>query len=466
MNLGWLRGENLRLHGFFFCALAVLIAAVTMGGASRQHELRLAIVELSALPLLALAVPALSATGIWSRHRFALLILCLVAAVPLVQLIPLPPSVWTALPNRGEMVLALDLAGVSPGWAPLSVTPDKTWRSFLALLPPLAMFVGVLLMRSDDRLALVQALLIATGTALVLAAVQVVGGDAFYLWRTTSEGAVVGFFSNRNHLATMCLMAMPFCATIAARAVRRGSRENAFAVWASAALMAMLVVMLGVIRSRTGIALAGPMLIASALVAWHAAGGGRPQPFLLAGGGIIAIAAAAVGMFALGPILERFDRLGQTEGRFENWPIVMQAADAYLPLGSGLGSFDAVFRSVEPLASLDATFFNQAHNDYLETWLETGWLGVAVLLAFFVWFGRRAWSAWRSETTTQRDLQRASSLAIGAVLLHAFVDYPLRTETIAVLLAVCCALLELASRPSEDLVDRDEPQKSRRRRAN
>ena len=35
-------------------------------------------------------------------------------------------------------------------------------------------------------------------------------------------------------------------------------------------------------------------------------------------------------------------------------------------------------------------------------------------------------------------------VAVGAVLLHSAVDYPLRTETIAVVFALCCALLELA----------------------
>ncbi len=55
-----------------------------------------------------------------------------------------------------------------------------------------------------------------------------------------------------------------------------------------------------------------------------------------------------------------------------------EAAQSYLPVGSGLGSFDPVYRSVEPLERLDATFFNQAHNDYLEIWLETGWIGAGL----------------------------------------------------------------------------------------
>ena len=58
-----------------------------------------------------------------------------------------------------------------------------------------------------------------------------------------------------------------------------------------------------------------------------------------------------------------------------------QAADAYLPFGAGLGAFDTVFRSVEPLAELDPTYFNQAHNEYLETWLEAGWSGIALIIA-------------------------------------------------------------------------------------
>jgi hypothetical protein len=48
------------------------------------------------------------------------------------------------------------------------------------------------------------------------------------------------------------------------------------------------------------------------------------------------------------------------EPRFERWPRIAEAAQTYLPLGSGIGSFDAVYRSVEPLEELDSTFFNQA----------------------------------------------------------------------------------------------------------
>ena len=34
---------------------------------------------------------------------------------------------------------------------------------------------------------------------------------------------------------------------------------------------------------------------------------------------------------------------------------------------------------------------NHAHNDWLELMLETGLLGLVLVIAFFVWFGR-AWA--------------------------------------------------------------------------
>ena len=99
-------------------AAAVLLAfSFILGGASRDHALRLALVELAALPLLLIAGSRLIKSGLWREHRFALGLLGAVVAIPVIQLIPLPPQVWTGLPGREEMALALELAGLRPGWA-------------------------------------------------------------------------------------------------------------------------------------------------------------------------------------------------------------------------------------------------------------------------------------------------------------------------------------------------------------
>lgn len=431
-------------------AAAFLLAlSFVFGGANREHALRLAVVELAALPLLVIGTGRLIRSALWREHRFALGLLAAVAAIPLIQLIPLPPAIWTGLPGREEMVLALQLADVQPGWSPLTVTPDLTWQSVLALLPPIAAFVAVLTAPQPLTARLVAFYLAAAVVGVLLGAAQLAsGGDRLYPWETTDAGMVTGFFANRNHLATLLLCCLPFAAVTGTAALRR-SDERRIPLWFGALFMGLAVIGLAAIRSRAGVILFGPVVIISLLAAWIASGRGRPKPALLGLVGAIAVAVCAVAVLALPPVLARFDVQSAPEGRFEAWPIVADAAQTWLPLGSGIGSFDVIFRSVEPLEQLDPTFFNHAHNEYLETWLEAGWPGIALIIAFLVWYGRRAWSAWRAATSRERDLQRAASVALLVMLVHSTVDYPLRTATLAVLFGLCAAILEKAGGPTD-----------------
>lgn len=431
-------------------AAAVLLAlSFVFGGASRDHALRLAMVELAALPLLVLGAGRLIRTGLWREHRFALGLLAAVVALPLIQLIPLPPALWTGLPGRDQMVLALQLAGLTPGWTPLSLAPAQTWSSALALTPPAAFFIAILSQSSIQRERLVHICIAAAIVGVLLGAAQLAsGGTRLYPWATTAAGNVTGFFANRNHLASFLLITLPFAVTLGAATLRRRARQTS-ALWLGALFAGLVVVALAAIRSRAGITLFVPTLLASLLAAWIAAGRGRPGPGLLVLAGVVGAALTTVAVLALPPILDRFDTEGAPEVRFERWPLVAETAQTYLPLGSGIGSFDPVYRSVEPLDELDNSFFNQAHNEYLETWLEAGWLGAGVILAFLLWFFRRGWSAWTAPPSRERDLQRAASIGIGVLLLHSIGDYPLRTVTLAVVFALCCGLLELAQRSDQ-----------------
>ena len=70
--------------------------------------------------------------------------------------------------------------------------------------------------------------------------------------------------------------------------------------------------------------------------------------------GATGAALSAVAVLALPPILARFEGEGTTEGRVDRWPLVAEVAQTYLPLGSGVGSFDRVYRSVEDQAQVSA----------------------------------------------------------------------------------------------------------------
>ena len=434
-------------------ATVLLVLSILFGGASRDHALRLALVELASLPLLVLGATRLAQTGAWRQHRFALALAAILAAIPLAQIIPLPPSIWTRLPGRDQMVLALDLVGQSPGWTPLSLAPELTWTSALALLPPLAMFLGALSASEGVRGRLIRLCILAAVISVSLGAVQLVSGsDRFYPWATTDAGSVNGFFANRNHLASFLLVTLPFAVVLGAGSLRRRNPAP-LSLWLAALFVALVVVGLAAIRSRAGIILLVPSLTISFLAVWIASGRGRPSRALLIMFGATGAALTAVVALALPALLARFGE--NADGRIDRWPTVATAAETYLPFGSGIGSFDVVYRSVEPLAELDSTFFNQAHNEYLETWLEAGWFGVGLIVAFCVWYARRTWNAWKAPPSRNSDLGRAASIGVGVLLLHSIADYPLRTATLAVLLALCCALLELAHGSERSLRDPD-----------
>jgi O-antigen ligase len=435
----------------FALAALLIIAAAVFGGASREDPLRLAAVELCALPLTALAIrrTTFGEAGEIGATGFPLTLLAMIVAVPLLQLIPLPPSVWTVLPGQAPRAEGLRLARFPTPWLPLSLSPGDTGRAALALIPPTAMFLATLSLGAAERrrLAWLWIALAVAGLAVGLGQVATPSGGPAYPYRTTNLGSLVGLFANRNHEAGFLLALLPFAAALALPAApgehrRAGARGLGATPWMAWPFMLVSIVALGVIRSRAGLILAAPATLAAVAVAWRGRGrrlGGWPMVVIAAA---IGLAALAVALFGLDPILSRFDSHAPTELRFGAWPHVIAAARSFLPLGSGLGSFDRVFEAVEPLSLVGPTYFNHAHNDYLELWLETGWTGAAILAPFLVWFIHATWRAWRLGP----PLAQASGAAIALLMAQSVVDYPLRTETLAVLFAFCCGVLATPGR--------------------
>jgi len=413
----------------------LIAAAALLGGASRENPLRLAAVELIALVPLCLALGQTTWSRAPSAWTFALAILALAIAIPLVQLIPLPPAVWTRLPDGGARAQALALAGLSLDWRPISIAPGETLNGLLAMIPPAAGFAAAARLDRPAREIAVMIWIGCAASGLILGAAQLAspGGGWAYPYATTNLGSLVGWFANRNHEAGALLTALP-CAAALIRSERRGTRP--WRAWAMGLFGLVAVAALGVIHSRAGIILAAPVLAFSLFLIWRAEGRVDARRMALAAGAL-ALAVGAVALASLSPILDRFTGGAGPEFRLEAWPIVIKAAWDHLPLGAGIGSFDRVFRAVEPLRLVAAHFFNHAHNDYLEIWLEAGWPGVAALAGFIAWFAVVGWRAWRGGDV----LARAAGVAGLALLAQSLVDYPLRTESLAVWFAFCCGLL-------------------------
>ena len=189
-----------------------------------------------------------------------------------IQLVPLPPALWSAVPGRGFIASGFELLGMRLPWLPLSMAPYDTAAAALTLLPPLAVLVGMLRLRAWSVAWMLGAIVLAAVISVMLGVLQVTGGDgAWYFYRITNLGIAVGTFANANHFATLMLIAIPLLAALAttqwraaaAAAPQQRSLTGALAVAAAAVLGIGIV-----INGSAAILLLGlPVVVGSAMLA-------------------------------------------------------------------------------------------------------------------------------------------------------------------------------------------------------
>ena len=117
-----------------------LLAALLLGGGGSPAPLPELLVEL--------AVAGLAAAWLWQRPahnapipRSALVLASLCLILPLLQLVPLPPILWQALPGREAERAALALIGEDTAWRSWSITPARTLAALLAAMPPVVILL-------------------------------------------------------------------------------------------------------------------------------------------------------------------------------------------------------------------------------------------------------------------------------------------------------------------------------------
>jgi O-antigen ligase len=394
------------------------------------------LVQLASLPLLVIAISTLSKGLPSARVRLGVLLLCAVVAVPLLQLVPLPPILWTALPGRSSIAAIYAEAGIATPWLPVSLDPAATWRTVLTLIPGVAVFLSALTLdrRARRRAVLI---LIAFGFFSVILGLSQVARAA---------PNAVGLFANRNHFAALLYCALPFTAAwaVGSAADRRPQLIASLAL--CLVVFVSLLVGIGVARSRAGLLISMVVVVGCLGLAGIIKGEGGARRARM----IVSVAVVAglllVLQFALLRILPRLEEAIGDDARWQFATTSLRAALQYLPFGSGIGTFPEVYASHQLPGEIANYRVNHAHNDYLELWLEAGLLAPALIAAFLVWFAWVAFRMWNGSrdgraTTLDGAIAGAAAIVIGALMLHSVVDYPLRATTINVVFAFACALL-------------------------
>jgi O-antigen ligase len=417
-----------------------LFACLLLGGSAQGIWANM-VLQLAGVGLIAWAAltPADEPLTRPARQLLGLAILGL--ALIVLQLVPLPPPVWSHLPGREPIAAGYRLLGINVPAMPLSLTPYQTFGTFLSLIPPIAMLCLLIRMGASRSAWLVTALLLGTFAGILLGALQVTSGDPlhspWYLYERTNFGVATGFFANANHMANLLVVCLPFLAALVAAA--RGGEVQRYSAVAALVAGAVVMLVIGIVLngSLAGYALALPVLLASAMLVIPAGSAARRWTGILS----VLLLVAAVGTLWMRPVGSNFSAQATTSvtSREQMFSTTVAATREFLPLGSGVGSFRRVYPLFENADTIVPTIVNHAHNDYVELALETGIPGLALIALFLIWWAGAVWRAWRSPDAGH--YARAASIASAAILVHSIVDYPLRTAAISTIFAMCLGLL-------------------------
>ena len=418
-------------------APAYLLLCLVLGG-SAQGIWTNVFLQLAGLAIIAWAATTPSPEPAPRAVRWLNRIALATLAIVLVQLIPLPASLWPNLGGRAQLAADFALLGEPVPALPLSVTPHETLATVLRVIPAVAIFCAIAQLRAYRRTWLALALVAGTLAGVLLGVLQAASANPtespWYLYPFSSWGQAVGFFANANHMGDQLVVTLPFLAALIAAS--RGKRVQQYSGIVAMAAGVALVILVGIAlnRSIAAYVLTIPVALASLLLL------ARPQRRVRNWGIAAATVIAAVAaLIALGPAADRLGSTVSVSSRAEMAKTTLAAARDFAPFGSGLGSFRAVYRHYENPDTVDRVATNHAHNDYLELALEMGLPGVAVMLAFLAWWAVVASSAWRS--TASSPYARAAAIASAAILFHSLVDYPLRTAALSAVFAMCLGLM-------------------------
>ena len=418
-----------------------LLACLLLGGASAAGFTANFILQLTSLPLIGWALWTMLQERPPAQIRAPLGLLAIFVTIAVLQLVPLPPALWTLLPGRAWVVDGYRLLGIPLPWLPLTLAPDIAPSSLLWLLPAIAVLLSVVVLGAFRGRWIAATIVAVTLASVALGALQVIGGTGAYLYAITNYGVAVGFFANANHNATLLLVCIPFLAALQATLLRRSkSQRSASAVHLLVgATYAVIFVGLLINSSLAGIGLSVPV----ALVSWLTFGRRRSavvQRGLIVATGLVSL--AAIVTIVVGPFgnnLFGAQKANAELSRQTSFALTFQAARAYFPIGSGTASFQPIYRTQEPLASVTPTYMNHAHSDWLELLLETGIVGIAFAALFLAWWVVRLRAIWRAEEPD--PFAQAAVIATAAILLHSVVDYPLRTAALSAVFAACIGLM-------------------------
>ncbi len=441
-----------------FYAFVVFFGIVFLtGGGSRDDIQSLVLLRPIAILFCGYALVTMDPVN-WRGRKFPLLVAVSLMLLLILQLVPLPPSIWTGLPQRQIFADIAAIASIEQPWRPLSLSPSKTLNSLFSLAVPIAAMMLYLNLDRKHRQRVLPVFIVLCAISAMLALLQLAGPSRgpLYLYRISNFDNGVGLFANRNHQGVMLSVAIVMLGSYAA-SLKPNVSLSSLKFYGSVATILVFVPLIFVTGSRAGLLLMAPGLLTALFFIYfgrylsESASRSRRSPspkkwtfsprnlVLLAGAGAVAVFVALPVIFSRSLAYDRlFGTNELSELRLQVLPTLLDMSKDYLPWGSGFGSFEYLYKIYEPRDLLSPSYLNQAHNDWLQLIIEGGIPAILIAIAAIIWFFTRMIKLMLNWRASQFSKYTALMCAVvTAFFLAASVaDYPLRVPSVIAVFAV------------------------------
>jgi O-antigen ligase len=430
-------------------ALTFLFVCLVLGGGVSQPGFPFLIIGFVGTLVLVIAILNGGWGALWRLPILCRLAIFAIILIPLLQLAPLPPAIWHALPGRALPAEILGVSGEN-GWHPMTLSLSGTLETLLLSLWLTGFLLAALKMTERD-IAIAFGILAAMGVVHILigAAQFLSNGSMLNFYGSDHRQYLIGLFANKNHSGLFLALLVVVIAAFVPRDPTE--RRRTILLW----LPVVIVVLVADVAtfSRAGLLLGFAALIGAMAVArldmpkvarWRL------------GVGVLVVVAFAMLLSTTevaNSVLARFRDVGD-DSRWLFWAGSQALAKLYLPWGAGMGTFVDVFNPAEKLDWVRATYVNHAHNDYLELVIEAGIPGVVALAMVAGAVAQMGFRAWGSRTTVTGYRALLGMVMILLCAAHSIGDYPLRRVGIAVIFFFALALLLRISPSRKPSVDR------------
>lgn len=417
-------------------ALIGLLCVGSLFGGGQIPEGVCYVVELFAAAALAIGLPGLL-EGRFNRNAIpAMLLAALLLLLPLLQIMSLPVTMFSAIPGRSIVDAIRSYAGLAHPRTTISLDTSETLYFELELIVPLAAFILALQLSAESRRSILLAI---AGLALLSAIIGILqlatgGQPRWSIYPSVHEGLPIGFFANRNHQADLMLVAIAAVPHLALDRQRASLPQSITAT----AVTLFLVLLVIATQSRTGITLIPVAIVGAYLACAKGRRFGRLLP--LAGGAAVALAALALVLSYSGVggrVMSRFGDTGD-DLRMHYWTAGLSSIKDFWPYGTGAGTFPQVYEIYEDLDFTSSSWVNHAHNDYIEFVSDFGLAG-AILIAAYA--AALIYPLLCLRRQHRNGVQLIAFTGVAILLVHSVFDYPLRTFCLSIAFAILNAFV-------------------------